>query len=254
MSDDLCATLRDLLHDDDTEALAEWLDEVAEECPPDLPELVRCMQAEDQLQPLLWLLLGLSIHGHPDALDALRPALRDLSPWIQADLRDEAPEVRRGAARLAGALRLAALAPVLIDALEDPYFLTRMEAARALGRLRHAPAIPELRLSLRDTDSLTQLAALEALIQIPDPDLQTAYLGHFREDPPEYVIGILDDASVQVRREALRLLRDAPPEVAVAVLEQHLGAAEELPSPEEAALLDDARRLLQALRTAAHAR
>ena len=210
----------------DPEALSGWLYPLIEDDHEDLVDIAAWLGERGMGRPLLWLMDHLIIRCDHRVVDAIRATLPATGPTLAAllreDLSHDAPEERRAAALFAGLLRLDALAPRLIEALVDPYFLTRMEAARALGLLRHAPAVPELRASLRDTDILVRDAAIEALTLIPDPELLTAYTGEFIEDDsgPAYAYGAFDQPEARARASAIRLLLRHRPPCALGALDE----------------------------------
>lgn len=221
----------------DPEAFSSWIEELIEQGDRRLPEVARWAAERGDVELLMMLMDDYVVHCQMRTVDAIREALPTLGEAITARVRamldHDAPEERRAGALFVGLLGLEALAPRLIEALTDPYFLTRMEAATALGKLRHLPAVPELRLSLRDEDILTRLAAIEALTLIPDPDLTTAYTGRFVDDPPEYHYGALDDASPRARADVIRLLRRHRPPCAREVLVEHITRHEDFAAEAE---------------------
>lgn len=213
----------------DPEALGDWVRELLERGDPRLPEVARWAAERGDATLLIDLMDDFVVHGDLRTVEAIRaslearPEVRDaLAARIEAMLSHHAPEQRRAGALFAGLLELRSLAPRLIVALDDPYFLTRTEAATALGRLKHRPAVERLRVALGDVDLLTRNAAIEALTAIPDPDLLTAYTGRFTDDPPEYHRGALDDALPRARAHAIRVLRDARPPCAREVLSHYI--------------------------------
>ncbi|MCX4245166.1 HEAT repeat domain-containing protein [Paraliomyxa miuraensis] len=218
--------------DGDPEAFSAWIEALIEQSDRRLPEVARWAAERGDIELLMILMDDYVVHCEMRTVAAIREALPTLGEAITARVRTmldhEASEERRAGALFAGLLGLEALAPRLIEALEDRYFLTRMEAATALGKLRHRPAVPELRRSLRDEDILTRIAAIEALTLIPDPELKTAYTGRFVDDPPEYHYGALDDASPRARADAIRLLRRHRPTCAREVLVEYVATFEEM--------------------------
>ena len=222
----------------DPAAFSAWIAEMIEEGDRCLPEVARWAAERRDVELLMTLMDDYIVHCRMRTVDVIREALPTLGEAITAHVRamldHDGPEERRAGALFAGLLGLEALAPRLVAALADAYFLTRMEAATALGKLRYMPAVPELRVAIRDEDILTRLAAIEALTVIPDPELKSAYTGYFVDDPPEYYFGVFDDADPRVRADAIRLLgRHRPPCAREALLdyiaryEEHEGEREE---------------------------
>lgn len=216
---------------DDPEALHEWIEALLADGDRRLPEVATWAAERGDIELLLTLMDDYVVHCNMRTVEAIRATLpttgETLGARIQQMLAHDASEERRAGALFAGLLGLASLAPRLVDALEDPYFLTRMEAAVALGRLRYQPAVEPLRASLGDEDILTRGAAIEALTQIPDPDLLTAYTGRFGEDPAVYHYGAFDDALPRGRAHAIRVLRDHLPPCAREALEFYVRTWEE---------------------------
>jgi HEAT repeat protein len=221
--------LRSLAHDPN--ALHAWIAALLEAGDPRLPEVATWAAEQGDIELLVSLMDDYVVHCNTRTVEAIRATLpttgEALGERIGRMLAHHAPEERRAGALFAGLLGLASLAPRLVAALEDPYFLTRMEAAVALGKLRYLPAVEPLRLALADEDILTRNAAIEALTQIPDPDLLTAYTGRFIDDPPEYHYGAFDDALPRARAHAIRVLRDHRPPCAREALSFYVHTWEE---------------------------
>lgn len=200
---------------DDPEALDEWIAELIDDGDRRLPEVATWAAERGDIDLLISLMDDYVVHCNTRTVAAIRATLSTtgdaLGERIARMLGHDASEERRAGALFAGLLGLASLAPRLVAALADPYFLTRMEAAVALGKLRYLPAVEPLRLALADEDILTRGAAIEALTLIPDPELLTAYTGRFIDDPPEYHYGAFDDALARARAHAIRVLRDHRP-------------------------------------------
>jgi hypothetical protein len=215
----------------DPAAFSAWIGEMIEEGDRRLPEVARWAVERGDVELLMTLMDDYIVHCRMQTVDVIREALPSLGEAITAHVRamldHDAPEERRAGALFAGLLGLEALAPRLIAALTDGYFLTRMEAATALGKLRCMPAVPELRIAIRDEDILTRFAAIEALTLIPDPELKTAYTGYFVDDPPEYYFGVFDDADPRVRGDAIRLIHRYRPPCARELLLDYLARYEE---------------------------
>jgi quinoprotein glucose dehydrogenase len=112
--------------------------------------------------------------------------------------RDDDPELRAQVLKIAGEAGSsadAALAPALIDFLEDPSARVQYFAALSLGKLGHAPAIPALAELLRrnaDADVFLRHAAVIALHAMGDAGA---------------VLALADDESASVRMGALLALR-----------------------------------------------
>ncbi len=244
----------------DPAALRQWIEQLLEEGDRRLPEVATWAAERADIDLLLLLMDDYVVHCNVRTVEAIKATLPStgeaLTERIAAMLEHEAPEERRAGALFAGLLGLNALAPRLVAALEDPYFLTRMEAAGALGALRYLPAVEPLRLALGDEDILTRGAAIEALTVIPDPDLLTAYTGRMTVDPPVWYRGAFDDALARGRAQAIRVLRDHRPPCAREALSFYVrefeGAAEDAETEGEAAeeekVLELARSVLAELR------
>lgn len=242
---------------DDSDALHEWIAALLADGDRRLPEVATWAAERGDIELLLTLMDDFVVHCNMRTVEAIRATLpttgETLGARIQQMLAHDAPEERRAGALFAGVLGLASLAPRLVDALEDPYFLTRMEAAVALGKLRYLPAVEPLRASLGDEDILTRGAAIEALTQIPDPDLLTAYIGRFDEDPFVYHYGAFDDALPRGRAHAIRVLRDHRPPCALEALEFYVRTWEESEAEgdevtgEDRAVVELARSVLASL-------
>lgn len=231
----------------DRAALLAWVEELIEEDDRRLAEVAAWAVERGDVDLLLAVMVDHAVNCGTRTVDVARAAWATLGEAItdrvRAMLDHEAPEERRAGALFTGALGIQALGPRLIEALEDPYFLTRMEAATALGKLRLVQAVPELRLSLRDDDVSTRLAAIEALTLIPDPELGTAFTGRFIDDPPEYHFGALDDPEPRVRADAIRLLRDHRPPCAREVLLDYLARCAEREAEAEAGEITEDREV-----------
>jgi hypothetical protein len=216
---------------DDPAALREWIATLLEDGDRRLPEVAAWAAHRGDIDLLILLMDDYVVHCNMRTVEAIRATLHStgaaLGDRIEEMLAHDAPEPRRAGALFAGLLGLQSLAPKLVAALEDPYFLTRMEAAVALGKLRHLPAVEPLRSALGDEDILTRGAAIEALTRIPDPDLLTAYTGRFVEDPHEYHYGAFDDALPRGRAHAIRVLRDLRPPCAREALSFYVHTWEE---------------------------
>jgi HEAT repeats len=200
---------------EDPDALGGWVEQLLEDGDRRLPEVARWAAERNDTELLIRLLDEYIIHCNLRMVEAIRETLSStgdaLSRRIGEMLEHDAPEERRAGTLFAGLLRLEELAPRLVAALEDPYFLTRIEAANALGELRYVPAVEALREALADEDILTRGAAIEALTRIPDPDLLTAYIGRFVDEPPEFHRGAFDDAvPVLARTQSARSATTAP--------------------------------------------
>lgn len=244
----------------DPAALGQWIEQLLEEGDPRLPEVATWAAERADIDLLLSLMDDYIVHCNVRTVEAIKATLPStgeaLAKRIATMLEHEAPEERRAGALFARLLGLNALAPRLVAALEDPYFLTRMEAARALGALRHLPAVEALRLSLGDEDILARGAAIEALTVIPDPDLLTAYTGRITVDPPIWERGAFDDALPRGRAHAIRVLRKFQPPCAREALSFYIsefeGAVEdaetECQAAEEKEVLELARSVLAELR------
>jgi hypothetical protein len=241
---------------DDPNALDDWIEQLIEDGDPQLPEVARWAAERSDTELLIRLLDDYVIHCNLRTVEAIRETLSStgdaLSRRIGEMMAHDAAEERRAGALFAGLLRLEGLAPRLVAALEDGYFLTRMEAANALGELRYVPAIAALREALADEDILTRGAAIEALTRIPDPELLTAYTGRFVDEPPEFHRGAFDDAVPRARAHAIRTLRDHRPPCAREALTFYVRTwedpeAEDEPTKEDLEVLELARSVLAAL-------
>jgi hypothetical protein len=241
---------------EDPDAGGGWIEQLLEHGDARLPEVAKWAAERSDTELLIWLLDDYIVHCNLRTVEAIRETLSStgeaLTRQIGQMLEHDAPEERRAGALFAGLLRLEALAPRLVVALGDPYFLTRMEAAIALGELRYLPAVEALRVVLGDEDILARNAAIEALTRIPDPDLLTAYIGRFVDDPPEYQYGAFDDAVPRARAQAIRTLRDYRPPCAREALTFYVRTREESeeddePSEEDREVLELARSVLATL-------
>ncbi|NUP13059.1 MAG: HEAT repeat domain-containing protein [Polyangiaceae bacterium] len=241
-------------------ALHEWIEELLEVGDPQLPQIATWAAERTDIDLLVRLMDDYIVHCNVRTVEAIKATLPSigeaLTKRIASMLEHQAPEERRAGALFAGLLGLQTLAPRLVAALDDSYFLTRMEAATALGRLRYLPATEQLRLALGDDDTLTPGAAIEALTVIPDPDLLTAYTGVITVDPPVFYRGAFDHANPRARAHAISVLGKYQPPCAREALSFYLREFEELAEDElsesevaeEKKVLELARSVLAELR------
>lgn len=235
----------------DPNAVFEWIEELLEVGDARLPEFATWAAERGDIDLLLLLMDDYVVNSNMRTVEAIRASLATtgaaLGERLGQMLDHEAPEERRAGALFAKLLGLQSLAPRLVAALEDPYFLTRMEAAGALGKLRYLPAVEPLRRALADEDILTRNAAIEALTRIPDPDLLTAYTGRLVDDPPAHHRGAFDDPLPRSRRHAILVLRDLKPPCAREALEFYLDRAAQGDASDD--LTDDDHKVLELARS-----
>ena len=243
---------------EDPDALWEQIEAWIEDGDSRLPAVARFVIAElGDVELVLTLMDDFIVNCERETVDAIRAGLVEhpsvgaaLVERVAGMLAHEAAEERRAGALFTGLLALEDLAPTLVTALDDRYFLTRMEAATALGLLRWRPAIAKLRAALDDEDILVRNAAIESLTQIPDPELLRAYTGGETESGEEQV-GAFDDALARSRRHALRILDQYRPPCARAAFQAYLDAWADIPakhvSDEDREVIELARELLAKL-------
>ena len=125
---------------------------------------------------------------------------RDLETLFLGAITEADPYLRRSAAFGLG--RMASKSPATFKALEialaDKEPAVRQNAAWAIGQF-DAQAVPLLRQALRDEDSLVKRDAAGALLKVTDPDKRSEAL--------KDLLPLCRDASSEVRREALKVLR-----------------------------------------------
>lgn len=143
---------------------------------------------------------------------ARRPALKvQLAARSTADLAGNDARLARNAADVLGTFRHPAAIPALAAAAARAELApeARMAAVRALGTIGHRDANPALAAAMGDADATVRLAAVSSWLQVR------------RQAGAAPVVGLLDDASREVRAKSAAVvgeLRDASGRVALEAL------------------------------------
>jgi HEAT repeat protein len=142
-----------------------------------------------------------------------------VEPALSLGLADASPSVRAFACECAGALRLDALTPRLIDRLADDADDVRARAIQAVAQLRASSAVAALTERLLDPAPAVRAAAQQAITSFDPEDISDALLSVPRREP-EVVIAMLRVMRAGPHPNHLPFLVDclASPEVSIRAL------------------------------------